>query len=70
MLVIFTSYVIGKLISVWNYFRELGNYVKVTQTQIKGIKSFLQRNSEYILSPKDFDMNSVAASKDCEYSLH
>ena len=41
MLVIFTSHVHGKLIRDWNYFEQFGNYLKITQTQIKGIKSIL-----------------------------
>ena len=48
MLVIFTSYETGKLISVWNDFRQLRNHLKKTQTHVKGIKRILYRNSEYI----------------------
>ena len=48
MLVIFISYVIGKFIIVWKYFRQFRNYLKKSQTQIKGIKRILQRNSEYL----------------------
>ena len=48
VLVIFTSHVHGKLISVWNYFRQFRNYLKKSQAQIKGIKSILERNSQYV----------------------
>ena len=48
MLVIFTSDLIGKLVCVWNYFRQFRNYLKKSQTQIKGIKRILQRNSKYL----------------------
>ena len=33
-------------INVWNYFRQFTNYLKNSQTQIKGIKRILQRNKE------------------------
>ena len=48
VLVIFTSHRHGKLIRVSKDFKQLGNYLKTTQTQIKGIKSILQRNSQYL----------------------
>ena len=41
VLVILTSHVHRKLIRDWNCFKQFGNYLKVTQTQIKGIKSIL-----------------------------
>ena len=48
VLVIFTSDLIGKLICVWNYFRQFRNYLKKSQTQMKEIRRILWRNSEYI----------------------
>ena len=51
VVVIFTSYVLGKLIRVGNHFTQFGNYLKISQTQIKGIKRILQRNNEYISTP-------------------
>ena len=32
----------------WNYFRQLRNYLKKSETHVKAIKRILQRNSEYI----------------------
>ena len=48
VLVILTSYVPGKLIRVWNYYLQFRQYLKITESQKKGIKRILQRNSEYI----------------------
>ena len=48
VLVILTSYVPGKLIRVWNYYLEFRKYLKITESQKKGIKRILERNSEYI----------------------
>ena len=47
VLVIFTSHVHGKLIRDWNYIEQFGNYLKITQTQIKEIKKILERSSQY-----------------------
>ena len=48
VLVMFTSHVHGKLIRHWNYFEQFWNYLKITQTQIKGIKSIIEWNSSYM----------------------
>ena len=48
VLVILTSYVPGKLTRVWSYYRQFRNYLKITKSQIRGIKRILRRNSDYI----------------------